>query len=104
MPESFLHYLFYIWCIFTVISIIFAVISENRNPIRTLARILLLVFLPFVGAICYYIFGREDWKAKKLSYEYNKKAKSIPSQLSFSHSIKHIKSEFLPLATLLDET
>lgn len=104
MHEFSLRYLFHIWYVFTIISIIFAVVSENRSPIRTLARILLLVFLPFLGAICYYIFGREDWKSKKISREYKKKAKNIPSELSLPSHISDIRPDFLSLATLLDET
>jgi len=37
----------------TVASIVVVVISENRNPIKTVAWILAVVFLPFVGIIWY---------------------------------------------------
>jgi len=43
----------------TVISVVIVVISENRNPIKTLSWVMVLVFLPFVGLIWYLIFGKQ---------------------------------------------
>lgn len=87
-----------------MIGTIFVVVSENRNPIRTLARILVLIFLPAIGLLCYYIFGQVDWKARKLSREYNKSAKEIPSQLALAENKKRLKSRYHPLVNLLEET
>lgn len=42
----------------TIISCIVVVLSENRNPIRSLAWVLALIFLPVVGLIFYMFFGR----------------------------------------------
>lgn len=44
--------------IFTIISSIIVVLSENRNPIRSLAWVIALIFLPVVGLIFYLFFGR----------------------------------------------
>ncbi len=46
----------------TVISIVVVVISENRNPIKTVAWILAVVFLPFIGIIWYAVFGQDTTK------------------------------------------
>lgn len=42
----------------TVVSCIIVVLKENRNPIRSLAWIIALIFLPFIGLIFYIFFGR----------------------------------------------
>ncbi len=42
----------------TVISCVAVVLKENRNPIRSLAWVIALIFLPFVGLIFYLFFGR----------------------------------------------
>ncbi|MBR5029810.1 MAG: cardiolipin synthase [Muribaculaceae bacterium] len=42
----------------TAIAIIGVVVSENRNPVKTLAWITVLVLLPVVGIILYIFFGR----------------------------------------------
>jgi len=41
-----------------IISCIVVVLSENRNPIRSIAWIIALIFLPGVGLIFYAFFGR----------------------------------------------
>ena len=42
----------------TIVSVIYVVISENRNPVRSLAWITVLMFLPIIGLILYLFFGR----------------------------------------------
>lgn len=44
----------------TAIGIVFVVISENRNPLKTISWVLILLFLPVVGIIGYYFFGRDS--------------------------------------------
>lgn len=43
----------------TIIGAIIIIILDNRNPVKSLAWILVLVFLPIVGLILYYFFGRD---------------------------------------------
>ena len=43
--------------ILTVASVVFNVILENRNPVRTLAWIIVLVTVPLVGFLFYLYFG-----------------------------------------------
>ena len=42
----------------TVASCIVVVLSERRNPIKSLAWVIALIFLPVVGLIVYFFFGR----------------------------------------------
>ena len=37
----------------TIISCIVVVLSENRNPIKSLAWVTVLFFLPVAGLVCY---------------------------------------------------
>ena len=64
-----MNYLHYFWNIYTIsalwllyvitiISCIVVVLSDNRNPIRSLAWVIALIFLPGVGLIFYAFFGR----------------------------------------------
>ena len=43
----------------TIIGAIIIIILDNRNPVKSLAWILVLVFLPLVGLLLYYFFGRD---------------------------------------------
>ena len=42
----------------TILSIVYVVISENRNPVRSLAWVVVLLFLPIIGLVLYLFFGR----------------------------------------------
>lgn len=41
-----------------LLSTVFVVILDNRNPVRTMAWILFLFFLPILGLVFYFFFGR----------------------------------------------
>ena len=51
----------------TVASVIFNVILENRNPVRTLAWIIVLVTIPLLGFLFYLYFGVNYRKIKMFS-------------------------------------
>ena len=53
--------------ILTVASVVFNVILENRNPVRTLAWIIVLVTVPLVGFLFYLYFGVNYRKNKMFS-------------------------------------
>lgn len=42
----------------TIISIVGVIVSENRNPIKTLAWVTVLLALPALGLLLYIVFGR----------------------------------------------
>lgn len=42
----------------TIISCVVVVLKENRNPIRSIAWVIALIFLPLIGLIFYLFFGR----------------------------------------------
>jgi cardiolipin synthase len=54
----------------TIIGTTLVVISENRNPIRTLAWVLVLVFVPAAGILFFYFFGQDNRKKKSISSHY----------------------------------
>ncbi|MBL7971402.1 MAG: cardiolipin synthase [Prolixibacteraceae bacterium] len=51
----------------TVVFIAFLIILENRNPVKTISWILVLVLLPFIGIVIYLFFGQEYRKTKMYS-------------------------------------
>lgn len=51
----------------TVVTIAILIILENRNPVKTISWILVLVLLPFAGIIIYLFFGQEYRKTKMFS-------------------------------------
>lgn len=47
-------------------GIISTVLIENRNPTKTVAWILVIVFLPILGLVLYYFFGQKFVKVQKI--------------------------------------
>lgn len=43
-----------------IIGTIVIIILDNRNPVKTMAWILILLFLPIVGLVFYFFFGRSS--------------------------------------------
>ena len=54
-----------IFFLIILISTIVVLIAENRHPVRTLAWLLVLIFLPVVGLVLYFLFGM-DKKHRRL--------------------------------------
>lgn len=59
----------------TIVSIIVIVVSENRNPVKSLAWVTVLLLLPMVGIILYLFFGRNITNKHKLSRRNRRKLK-----------------------------
>lgn len=61
-----------------VVTTIWVVVLENRNPFKTLAWILVLVFLPYIGLVFYFFFGRDTRKEKLISKKGFKRLSKYP--------------------------
>ncbi|MCD8182894.1 MAG: cardiolipin synthase [Bacteroides sp.] len=56
-----------------IIGTIIVIILDNRNPVKTMAWILMLMFLPVVGLVLYFFFGRSQRRVRiigKKSYNH----------------------------------
>jgi cardiolipin synthase len=88
---------------FTTIGLALLVLLENRNPLKTIPWVIVLIFIPGIGLIVYYFFGRDNRRIRiisrriykrflKLDHKEIKKQKQIFNELP---------GQFLPLANLL---
>jgi cardiolipin synthase len=57
----------------TAAGVVVVVISENRNPVKTLAWVLILLLLPLLGLVIYYFFGEDNRKHRLISRKMKKK-------------------------------
>lgn len=62
----------------TIVSVIIVVISENKNPLKTLSWVMVLIFLPFIGLIWYLTFGQDFTKKQVISKRMYNKLKRRP--------------------------
>ena len=84
-----------------VIGTILVVLTENRNPIKTIAWLLVLFFIPLVGLIFYYIFGQDTRKQRVVNKRYYNKIKNLSfKELVVDENIE-IPSEYTNLVKLL---
>ncbi len=69
----------------TALGIVFVVISENRNPLKTISWVLLLLLFPVGGIIIYYFFGQDARKIRIISKKsYRLLKKRSRNQLTLS--------------------
>lgn len=64
--------------ILTIISLAALIILENRNPVKTVSWVLILVFLPILGLILYYFLGEDRRKKKLISKKLYRRMKHMP--------------------------
>ena len=53
-----------------IISTIVVIILDNRNPVKTMAWILILLFLPIVGLVFYFFFGRSQRRERIIGHNF----------------------------------
>ena len=59
--------LFKILYFVVVLGTIIVVILDNRNPLKTIAWLLVLIFVPFIGLIIYFFFGQDQRRERIIS-------------------------------------
>lgn len=101
MPQLLSYLLFGIY-IATTIGIILVVITENRNPLKTMPWILILIFVPMAGILIYFFFGQNLSKQKIIAHRTRKRITTYPEEAREAGA--HIPESFLPLSNLLINT
>lgn len=95
---------FYVIYIIIVVSTIFVVVMENRNPVKTMAWIMVLIFLPILGMIIYFLFGQKWYKKHIISKRsYNKISKESISDEPKNVSVQ-VPPEYVGLSNLFRKT
>lgn len=51
----------------TVVGVALVVIAENRNPLKSIAWILVLILTPGIGLLAYFLFGQDSRKQRIIS-------------------------------------
>jgi cardiolipin synthase len=80
---------------------VIVVISENRSPIKTIAWLLVLIFIPVFGLIVYYVFGQDTRRMRHISEIKYKEIKDLSfKNLTYNRNVK-ILPEYANLVNLL---
>ena len=51
----------------TIIGLIIVIIAENRNPLKTIPWVIVLLLVPGIGLIFYFFFGQDNRKKRIIS-------------------------------------
>ena len=78
---------------FTILGIIVIVLSENRNPVKSLAWITVLLLFPGGGAILYMFFGRSIKNTHILSRRNKKRLRGLQLGSEVINIPKDLSSE-----------
>ncbi|HTN69323.1 MAG TPA: cardiolipin synthase [Dysgonamonadaceae bacterium] len=86
----------------TALGVIIVIISENRNPIKTITWIMVLIFLPIVGLVIYAFFGQDyTKKSRTISRRMYLKIKKRPLGDLKSSELIDFPSQYEDLIKLL---
>ncbi len=101
--QQILTYLFIALYSVTILSVILVIITDNRNPLKTLPWIIVLIFAPVIGLVFYFFFGQNLSKQRIIS---RRTRKRITMHLAESDEAgrPEIPDTWKPLAQLLKST
>ena len=92
--------------VLTVLAVIIVVLSENRNPVKSMAWMLVLVLLPVVGLVIYLVFGRSLRGMKLISRSHLRELRRMndfPDAASHSVSLSDDSRQLIALVNKLTE-
>ena len=90
----------------TVLAVIIVVLSENRNPVKSMAWMLVLVLLPVVGLVIYLVFGRSLRGMKLISRSHLRELRHMndfPDDVSRSSTLSEDSRQLISLVNKLTE-
>lgn len=80
-----------------IISTVLMVLLDNRQPVKTIAWVLVLVLLPFIGLVFFYFFGQNIRKERLIS----KKSVNLLMQKAmseyFTQPLYHVPDDYVRL-------
>lgn len=103
--------IFTIVYILLIVGTILIVLFENRNPTKTVAWLLVLVFLPAIGLAVYFIFGQESRKKNHKNPVYRDFSKELlsnlienPEGLNLEIHEEKVRGKYATLVDLLEQS
>lgn len=63
----YVHWIFIVLYVAVIVGIMLTVLMDNRQPAKTIAWVLVLLFVPVVGIVLYIFFGQDTRKMKLIS-------------------------------------
>ncbi len=84
-----------------ILGTIFVIISENRNPVKTIAWCMVLTFMPVIGLILYILFGMGNRHRKLVKDEDLSRFKDVTEIIQSDEIISDLPARHKSLAEML---
>lgn len=89
----------------TIIGLVLLVIAENRNPLKTIPWVLVLLLVPGLGLFLYFFFGQDNRKQKIISRRTYRRIMNKPKAFGFpTENFCCVPDAYIPLASLLENS
>ena len=85
----------------TIVGLILVIITENRNPLKTIPWVVVLLFTPGIGLVFYFFFGQDNRKQRIISRHTYKRITKRAKESELPQDICTVPASYQPLATLL---
>lgn len=88
----------------TIIGLIVVIIAENRNPLKTIPWVVVLLFAPGVGILFYFFFGQDNRKQRIISRKTYKRIIKQPRTGKIPHDACSVPEQYKGLTKLLNRS
>ena len=85
----------------TIIGLVLVIIAENRNPLKTIPWVIVLLLAPGVGLLFYFFFGQDNRKQRIISRRIYKRIMKKTQEGKLPQDSCEVPASYRPLATLL---
>jgi cardiolipin synthase len=92
-----------VYCI-TIVGLVLVVIAENRNPLKTIPWVVVLLLAPGIGLFFYFLFGQDNRKQRIISRYTYKRIKNKPRSGVLQQDLCAVPTDYKPLEHLLQTT
>ena len=86
-----------------ILSVIVVILMENRNPLKAVSWMMILVLLPAVGLVLYVLLGRDNRRKRLMSkHSYERIIEGATPEIPKENSTNgNLPGEYLPVSSLI---
>lgn len=88
----------------TILGLVLVIITENRNPLKTIPWVIVLLLAPGIGLLFYFFFGQDNRKQRIISRRTYKRLMKRPQEGKLPPDLCTVPEAYKPLASLLSNT
>ena len=89
-----------LYCV-TILGLVLGIITENRNPLKTIPWVIVLLLAPGIGLLFYFFFGQDNRKQRIISRRTYKRIMKRPQEGKLPQDACSVPAPYQPLVTLL---